>query len=206
MIKLNRIAAAAVVTWASGPRPRTPLLPSADSAQSYPNRPLRRIVSGFPAGGPIDTIARALGEKLSQSMGQPFLVENVPGAAGQIGTDRVAKSTADGYTLLVGASTIPIHASLYKSLPYDTLRDFQPLTQTTSGPQILVVPSSLPVKSVQEFVVLAKAKPGTMNFSSAGIGVDYTSGDLSSATGTDIVHALQRTDQALTDVIAGRRR
>ena len=112
----------------------------AQAAAAYPARPVR-IVAGFPAGGPVDTLARALAEKLTQSMGQTFIVDNIAGATGMIGTERVAKAAADGYTLLVGASTIPIHASLIKALPYDTVR---------------------------ELIAWVKANPGKHSYGSAG--------------------------------------
>ena len=141
----------------------------AQPAGAYPGRVVR-IVAGFPAGGPIDTLARAVGEKLSQSMGQPFVVENIAGATGMIGTERVAKSAADGYTLLVGASTIPIQASLVKALPYDTLRDLTSIAYIGDSPLLLVAHPSVPAISVRELIAYVKANPGKLSYGSAGSG------------------------------------
>lgn len=207
MIKLNRIAAAAVVTWASGCPAAHAALASADSTQSYPNRPLR-LIAPFPPGGPTDIIGRVVAQKLGENLRQNIVVDNRGGATGMIGMEIAAKSVPDGYTLVIGSSAnLAVNPALTANLPYDVLRDFQPLTQTTSGPQILVVPSSLPAKSVQEFVALAKAKPGQLNYASGGSGTTtHLAAELFKlATGTDIVHVPYKgTGQALTDVISGQ--
>ena len=208
MIKLNRIAAAAVVAGMSGLAAAVhAATPPVDSAQSYPNRPLR-LIAPFPAGGPTDIIARVVAQRMGENLRQNIVVDNRGGGTGVIGMELAAKSAPDGYTLVIGSSAnLAVNPALTANLPYDTLRDFQPLTQTTSGPQMLVVPSSLPAKSVQEFVALAKAKPGQLNYASGGSGTTtHLAAELFKlATATDIVHVPYKgTAQALTDVISGQ--
>ncbi len=140
------------------------------STAVYPNRPIRLVVP-FLAGGGTDTVARILAQKMSDNMGQQIVVDNRAGAAGIIGTELVAKSAPDGYTLLFGtSSTSATNASVYKSLPYDPIKDFAPISLTASSPYIMSVNPLVPAKSVKEFVALAKAKPGQFNFGSGGIG------------------------------------
>src|SRR5687768_17727110 len=130
------------------------------AAQAYPSKPIRFVVP-YPAGGPLDTVARLLGAKVSESVKQPVVVDNKPGAGGNIGADIVAKSPADGYTILMGAvATHAINPTLYKSIPYDPVKDFAPITQVASTPNILVVHPSVPAANVREFVAYAKAKIG----------------------------------------------
>jgi len=126
-------------------------------AQTWPTKPITLIVP-FPPGGTTDVLARALGEKLSQSLGQPVIVESKPGAGATLGADHVAKSKADGYTLLVGAVHHTIATSVYKKLPYDFQKDFAPITTVALVPNVLVVNASTPVKNVAELVALAKGK------------------------------------------------
>lgn len=161
----------------------------AQSAATYPARPVR-IVAGFPAGGPVDTLARALAEKLAQSMGQSFIVENIAGATGMIGTERVAKAAPDGHTLLVGASTIPIHASLIKALPYDTLRDLTPIAYIGDSPLLLVVHPAVPATTVRELIAWVKANPGKHSYGSAGTGSgNHLAGEwMKRLAGIDITH------------------
>jgi tripartite-type tricarboxylate transporter receptor subunit TctC len=138
--------------------------------QTFPNRPLR-IIDAFPAGGASDFLARTIGSKLSESLGQPVLIENRPGAAGTIGTHVAAKSPPDGHTLLMGiSSAIAASTSLYSKLPYDVSRDFAPVTRVAAGGYVLVAHPSLPVKSIKELVALAKARPGQIKYASAGTG------------------------------------
>jgi len=132
----------------------------AQTQSSYPAKTVRLVV-GFPAGGPVDTLARAIAEKLSKSMGGQFVVENIAGATGIIGNDRVAKSAPDGYTLLMGASTIPIQASLNKNLPYDTIRDFTPIAYIGDSPLLVVVPPSLPVNNLRDLISYLKPIMGS---------------------------------------------
>jgi tripartite-type tricarboxylate transporter receptor subunit TctC len=140
---------------------------SAAFAQTYPVKPIRAIVP-FPAGGGIDTVIRMLGPKMSETLGQPILVDNRAGASGTLGTDIVAKSPPDGYTLLGTFSSHPQNQILYKSLPFDTVRDFAPITIFGTVPNILVVNPSLPVKSVKELIALAKQRPGEILYASIG--------------------------------------
>jgi tripartite-type tricarboxylate transporter receptor subunit TctC len=142
----------------------------AQSDAAYPNRPIKLVVA-FPPGGGADLTARTVAQKMSETMRQPIVVENRPGANGLVGTDMVAKATPDGYTiLLVDRGALGINPSLYAKLPYDPLRDFAYVGIATEAPYVLVVNPSLPVKSVSELVSLAKAKPGSINYGSFGIG------------------------------------
>ena len=142
----------------------------AQTAGSYPNKPLRLVV-GFPAGGPADIFARAIAQKLSEGIGQQVVVDNRAGAGGIVATENVAKSPADGYTFyLASSSTLALYANLYDKLPYDLHRDFVPVTLAVKVPEMLVVHPALPVKSVKEFVALAKAKPGQIVYGSTGNG------------------------------------
>jgi tripartite-type tricarboxylate transporter receptor subunit TctC len=136
---------------------------------AYPSKPVRIVVPSSPGGG-TDILTRILAHKLSENLGQQFVVENRPGAGQVIGIEAVARAAPDGYTLLMAASAIVINQVLYKKTPYDTLRDLAPVTLAASLPNILVVHPSLPVKSVRELIALAKAHPGELNYSSAGSG------------------------------------
>ncbi|MSP97035.1 MAG: tripartite tricarboxylate transporter substrate binding protein [Betaproteobacteria bacterium] len=139
------------------------------SAQNFPVKSIRLIVP-LAAGGPGDVLARAIGQKLSESVAQPVIIDNRPGANTNVGNEFVAKAPPDGYTLLATASTLTINPSLYATLPYDPLRDLAPITLIASTPLILVVHPSLPVKSVKELIALARSKPGQLNYGSAGNG------------------------------------
>jgi tripartite-type tricarboxylate transporter receptor subunit TctC len=138
-------------------------------AQTYPSKPVR-IVVGFPAGGATDVVARTIGQKLSETLGQPVIVDNRAGAASNIGAEHVATSPKDGHTLFMGTVSTSINPSLYKKLPYDPLRDFTPISQVTSTPFMFVVHPSLPARSVKEFIALARTRPGELNYASAGSG------------------------------------
>jgi tripartite-type tricarboxylate transporter receptor subunit TctC len=138
-------------------------------AQNYPSKPIRLIVPYAPGGG-NDTLSRAIGQKLTQSMGQPLVVDNRPGSGGVIGADIVAKSAADGYTLLMASSELAVSVSLIATLPYDPLRDFAPVARVGETSYLLVVHPSLSSKSVAELIALAKARPGELNYASAGVG------------------------------------
>lgn len=136
--------------------------------QTFPNRPLR-IIEPFPAGGAGDVLLRTIGPKLTASVGQPVVVDNRPGAGGNIGADIAAKSPPDGYTLFNGTTVVLAPSrSLYSKLPYDALKDFAPVTRIGSGMYVLVAHPSLPVRSIKELVALAKARPGQINYGSAG--------------------------------------
>ncbi len=176
-------------------------------AQNFPEKPVRIIVP-FPSGGAYDVLARAIGQKLSESMGQQVLADNRPGGNTIIGTELAAKSAPDGYTLLmVGVQSFAIVPSLFKKLPYDTVKDFAPISFVGYSPLILVVYAGLPVKSVKELIDLAKSKPGKLNFASSGIGGStHLAGELfKSMTGVDIVHVSYKgSTPALTDLLGGQ--
>ena len=143
--------------------------PAPARAQSYPSKPIRVIVP-FAAGGAVDVLARLVGAKMSESIGQPVIIENRAGAAGNVAADAVAKSPPDGYTILQNTNGQAISPALYKSLPFDAVKDFTPVTQLVASQLLLVATPSLPAKSVQELIALAKAKPGSLNYGMTGIG------------------------------------
>jgi tripartite-type tricarboxylate transporter receptor subunit TctC len=160
------------------------------SAQSYPTKPIKMIVP-FPPAGSTDISARAVAGKLGERLGQPVVIENKPGAGGNIGTDIVAKAAPDGYTLVVGTvGTHAINQSLYSKMPYDNLRDFAPVILLSTTPNVLVMPVSFPAKSVQDVIALAKQKPGELTFASSGSGTSiHLSGELfNSMAGTKMQH------------------
>lgn len=176
------------------------------AAQAWPTRTVRMIVP-FPAGGSADTLARLLGPKLSERLGQPVLAENRPGAGGNVGTELVAKAAPDGYTFLMGVSSIAIAPSLYGSLAWDPVRNFTPVGLVATTPNILVVNPSVPARSVQELVTLAKTKPGQLNYASGGNGAtNHLAGELfKRMTGTEIVHVPYRGNPlAVIDVLNGQ--
>src|SRR5687767_54065 len=176
-------------------------------AQAYPSKTIRFVVP-YPPGGPLDTIARLLGAKVGESVGQPVVVENKPGAGGNIGADIVAKSPADGYTVLMGAvATHAINPTLYKSIPYDPIRDFAPITQIASTPNVLVVHPSVPAGNVREFIAYAKANPGKLNFGSGSTGsAGHLAGELfKSMAGVEMAHIPYKgAAPAMQDLIAGQ--
>jgi tripartite-type tricarboxylate transporter receptor subunit TctC len=177
------------------------------AAELYPTKPIRMIVP-FSPGGTSDTLARILGQKMTEQWGQQIVVDFRPGASGIIGTEIAMRAAPDGYTLMHGnLAQFAINPSLYSKLPYDTLRDFVPLSLIASAPQLLVVNPSLAAKSVKELIDLAKASPGKLNFGSGGTGtLAFVGGELfKSATGVNIVHiSYKGTVLALTDVMAGQ--
>jgi tripartite-type tricarboxylate transporter receptor subunit TctC len=177
------------------------------SAQGYPAKPIHFIVP-YPAGGPLDTVARLLGQKVSESVRQPVIVENKPGAGGNIGADQVAKSAPDGYTILMGAvATHAINPTLYANIPYDPVKDFAPVTQVASTPNVLVVNPSLPVSNVKEFIAYAKAHPGALNFGSGSTGsAGHLAGELFKAmAGVQMVHVPYKgAGPAMQDLIGGQ--
>jgi tripartite-type tricarboxylate transporter receptor subunit TctC len=176
-------------------------------AQDYPSKPIRLVVP-FAAGGATDVLARLVGERLTASLGQQVVVDNRPGAGGNIGSDIVARAEPDGYTILMGAvGTHAINPSLYPKMPYDPVKDFAPVTLVASVPNVLVVNPEVPAKSVEELIDLAKAKPGELNFASSGNGTSiHLSGELFKAmTGTDIVHVPYKgSGPAVTDLLGGQ--
>jgi tripartite-type tricarboxylate transporter receptor subunit TctC len=159
-------------------------------AQAYPTKAVKMVVP-FPPGGSLDNAGRLIAQKLSDLWGQTVVVENKPGAGGNIGADIVAKSPADGYTILLGAlSTHAVNPSLYKTMPYDAAKDFAPITLIAVTPNVLVVNASLPVNNVKEFIAYAKANPGKLAFGSGSNGsAGHLAGELFKVeTGTDAVH------------------
>ena len=173
---------------------------------NYPAKPVR-LVAPFTAGGPVDITARILAQKLTDAWTQQIVVENRTGASGMIGSELVAKSPADGYTLLVNSSIHIIVPSLFPKMAYDPIRDFAPITVVSSSPLLLVVTPSLPVKNVKEFIALAKARPGELSFASSGSGssTHLTAELFKTVTRTRMVHVPYKgQSQALTDVISGQ--
>ena len=162
---------------------------STGSGQAWPSKPISLVVP-FPPGGTTDVLARALGEKLAQSLGQPVIVENKAGAGATLGADYVAKSKADGYTLLVGAVHHTIATSVYKKLPYDFQKDFSPITEIALVPNVLVVNANTPARNVADLIKLAKAQPGTLNYGSNGNGTaqHLIGTQFQNVTGTDLAH------------------
>ncbi|MGE5524423.1 MAG: tripartite tricarboxylate transporter substrate binding protein [Rhodospirillaceae bacterium] len=144
-------------------------VPATAAEDRYPTRPIRIIVPSSPGGG-LDFVARAVGQQLTAAWGQSVVIDNRAGAGGTIGPDIVAKAPADGYTLLIVSASFAVNPSVYAKLPYDTVRDFAPVIQATTQPQVLVVHPSVAARSVKELVALAKARPGVLNYSSPGDG------------------------------------
>src|SRR5579872_6204523 len=154
------------------------LVPAMAAAQDFPNKPIRLIVP-FPAGGPNDLIARVVGQRMSELIKQPVLIDNRGGQAGVLGTDAVAKANPDGYTIgIVSASALAISPTMEK-VPYDVSRDFAPVTLVVTVPEMLVVTSNVPARNMAELVALAKAQPGKLNYASAGVGgLPHLAGEL----------------------------
>ncbi|HSQ03418.1 MAG TPA: tripartite tricarboxylate transporter substrate binding protein [Burkholderiales bacterium] len=175
------------------------------NAQTYPSRSIR-IVVPLAAGGPGDILARAIGQKLAESVGQPIVIDNRPGANTNIGTEAVAKSAPDGYTLLLTASTHTINPSLYSKLPFDPIRDFAPVTLVGDTPLVMVLHPSVPATSVKAFIALAKSRPGQINYGSAGSGSTlHLAGEMfNSLAGVKMVHVPYKgVTQAVSDLLGG---
>ena len=174
--------------------------------QHYPTRPVRLIVP-YPAGGGVDTVARVLGVKLSEILGQQAVVDNRPGANGIIGSDITAKAAPDGYTMLIQSVAHAINATLYRKLPFDTVKDFAAVTQVNAQANLVVVYPSLPAASVKELIAMAKSKPGALTLASPGNGSSaHLSGELLKLmAGIDILHVPYRGGvPALIDLMGGR--
>ena len=175
-------------------------------AQGYPARPVK-IVVPFAAGGPADIYARAVGERLQGALGQPFVVENRPGGGAVVGTDVVAKSAPDGYTLLMMSNTHTVNESLLREKPYQLLRDLVPVAPVNYSDLLMVVHPSVPASTLAEFIALAKSKPGGLNYASSGPGTPYhMAGELFKAmAGVDIVHVPYKgSSGARTDILGGQ--
>ncbi|MEC4722054.1 tripartite tricarboxylate transporter substrate binding protein [Noviherbaspirillum sp. CPCC 100848] len=175
-------------------------------AQNFPNKPMKIVVTFTPGGAP-DILGRLLADRMSAAWGQPVVVENKPGAGGNIGADAVAKSAPDGYTLLVGTvGTHAINGALYEKMPYDMVKDFSPISLLATTPNMLVVPNSSPAKNLQEFIALGK-KEGKMTFASSGSGTSiHVSGELfKTQTGIDMQHIPYKgRASAIPDLLGGR--
>jgi tripartite-type tricarboxylate transporter receptor subunit TctC len=175
-------------------------------AQAYPTRPVRLVVF-FPPGGVGDILARLMGQSLSQRLGQAFVIENRPGAGGNIGTEAVVRASPDGYTLLWATSPNAINATFYDKLNYDFMRDIVPVAATIRVPNVMVVNPTLPAKTVPDFIAYAKANPGKLNMASGGNGVpSHVAGELfKMMAGVNMVHVPYRgAAPALTDLLAGQ--
>ncbi len=183
------------------------VLATSASAQAYPTKPIRLVVP-VPAGGPPDILAREVAQKLTEAWGQAVVVDNRPGAGGNIGSELVAKSPPDGYTLLMGTvGTHAINPSLYAKMPYDHVQDFTPVILVAGVPNVLVVNPALPVSSVQGLIAYAKANPGKLNFASSGNGTSiHLSGELFKVmTGVDMTHVPYKgSSPALRDLMGGQ--
>ena len=177
---------------------------AADAAADYPNRPIR-FIAPFVAGGPSDILSRLLGQKLTESWGQAVIVDNRGSAGGIVGFEIAAKAAPDGYTLLLATSSgLTINPSVYKKLPYDPVRDFQPITQVTSGPYLFVVHPSVAAKSIPEFIALAKAKPGQLNYATTGTNNLLAMEQLNHLAGMKTVAiSYKGTGQAVNAIVAG---
>jgi len=176
-------------------------------SQAYPSRPIRVVVP-FASAGPPDILARVLGEKMSVALGQPVVIENRPGAGGNIGYAAAAKAAPDGYTVLLGSiNTHAINPSLYASLPFDPVKDFQPVTLLARVHNVLVVNRSSPIKGVRELIAEAKARPGRLTYGSAGNGTTlHLAGELMKlSAGIDMVHVPYKSaPESITDLLASR--
>lgn len=197
---LSGLLALAVAAGAS-------LAPQAVSAEAWPTKPIRLVVP-YTAGGSSDFVARVMAKKLTEALGQPMTVDNKPGVAGILGTEIVAKSPPDGYTLsLVGMTTLAANPSLYKALPYDPVRDFAPISVAIVSPLVLVVNPGVPAKNVKELIAYAKANPGKVNYGSAGVGntLHLAGAMFKASADIDIVHVPYKgASAALNDLLGGR--
>lgn len=197
---LGRVFAATFVTFAAwGAMPAT-------AQESWPSKPVRMIVP-FAAGGSTDVVARMIGQKLSVLWGQPVVIENRGGAGGNLGADAVARSTPDGYTLLMASGSITINPHVYKRMTFDTKKDLAPITNVASSPMLLVVPDRSAIKSMKELIAQAKATPGSVNFGSAGVGsqVHMAAENFANAAQIEITHVPYRGESvAYTDLVASQ--
>jgi tripartite-type tricarboxylate transporter receptor subunit TctC len=205
--RLSRLLSAALVSAFIGPgAPAHAQSTSTGSGQAYPTKPVRVLV-GFPPGAGVDITTRLFTPKLAEALGQQFVIDNRPGAAGNIAAEIAAKTPADGYSLLSASAPIVMSQALYKKLNYHLERDFEPVGMMASAPFILVVHPSLPAKTLKEFIALAKARPGQLSFASTGSGsTPHLSMEMLKAqAGISIVHIPYKgTPQAVTDIISGQ--
>jgi tripartite-type tricarboxylate transporter receptor subunit TctC len=182
------------------------LAQSAFAQDTWPSKPVKLVVP-FAPGGSTDVIARMLGQKLSSLWGQPVVIDNRAGAGGNVGADVVAKSPGDGYTLLMASGSITINPAIYKKMPFDTKKDLLPITNVTQGPMLVVVQDGSPYKTLKDLIAAAKAKPGTINFASAGVGsqVHLAGENFADAAGIDLQHVPYKGESlGYNDLIAGQ--
>jgi tripartite-type tricarboxylate transporter receptor subunit TctC len=193
--------------WLLGTLLVAPAAHAADATTDYPTRPIRLIV-GFAPGGGTDTTARAIAQKLGAELGQQVVVDNRPGAAGNIATELVARATPDGYTLLMGTiAALAINPTLYDKLPFDPVRDFAPISQAVNSTNILVVHPTVPAKTLQELIALARAKPGQLNYGSSGVGgAGHLAGELfNTMAKVNLVHVPYKGGgPVMVDLLAGQ--
>ncbi|MFM7010151.1 MAG: Bug family tripartite tricarboxylate transporter substrate binding protein [Betaproteobacteria bacterium] len=178
---------------------------SAQAQNSYPQKPIKLVVP-VAAGGGTDFIARLVGQKLGEALSTPVIIENKPGGGGNVGVDFAAKSEPDGYTLVMPITSFPVNPGLYKKLPFDTKKDFVPITLVASAPLLLVINPQLPVKSLSDLIKLAKDKPGALNYATSGVGTtSHLAAELFKFTaGLDIINVPYKGGgPAVTDLIAG---
>ena len=195
----TRVALSLAAAWLAS-------APFGAHAQAYPARPVRVVVA-FTAGGTTDILARSVGQQLSERLKQPFVIDNRPGAGGNIGTELVVRSTPDGYTLIVDSvGPIAVNPTLYKNLSYNPLTDLVPIVQLADVPNVLVVNPSLGVKNFEQLIAYAKANPGKLNYGSTGIGTSsHLSGYmLGKRMNIEITHVPYKGADALNDLLAGR--
>ena len=180
--------------------------PGQARAQNYPNKPVK-IMFGFPAASATDIVARQVGQKLSEKWGQPVVIDNRPGAGGNLGSELAAQQPADGYTIFFGTVANAISTTYYSKLNYDYLKDFTPITLVATTPLVIVANPSVPYRSVAELIAYAKANPGKINFGSGGVGTsNHLAGEMfKAATGTDMLHVPYKgTPAAYADLMSGQ--
>lgn len=179
---------------------------NAFAQDAWPGKPVRMIVP-FAPGGSTDVVARMVGQRLSTLWGQPVVIENRAGAGGNVGADVVAKAPGDGYTLLMASGSVTINPALYKKMPFDTKKDLLPITNVAQGPMLVVVQDGSPHKTLKDLIAAAKAKPGTINFASAGVGsqVHLAGENFADAAGVDLQHVPYKGEAlGYNDLIAGQ--
>jgi tripartite-type tricarboxylate transporter receptor subunit TctC len=179
---------------------------AAGAQEPYPSRPVRFILP-FPPGGGTDILGRVIAERLSANLGQPVVVENRGGAGGNVGAEAAARSSPDGYTLVLAAPSLAISPSLYSKLNYDPVKDFAPVSLVATVPNVMITDTSVEAKTLQEFIALARSRPGGMNFGSGGSGTsNHLAGELFNiVTGTKLVHVPYKgVNLAMQDVLSGR--